>query len=104
MTIHRNLLIDDYPHDIYEFCGHDWLGFNGAESWDQTTLPVIRDCNDRLIVADKNAVEVFDTDERRYRLNIGFPTQKAAAAFIAGLPEDFAPAEFGFESDEDTAP
>ena len=81
-----------------EFTEHDWDGYAGAERWPNGDAPLIHEINGFLLVADRNGVEVFPPDEQDTWLdmNYPFPTQKAARAFLAGLPEDFLPEDYGF--------
>lgn len=74
-----------------------WYGFAGAESWSNGDEPVFCEVNDHLLIADSNGVGIYFGEDGDGMLNIdlAFPTQKAAIAFLTGLPDNFNPADFG---------
>ena len=101
------------------FTRQDWYGFAGAESWpagsypagtplshlqDDRPVPVLREVNDWLLVADRNGVGAYrtgpspaggDADETYY-LALVLPSQAVALALLDGLAADFHPARYGF--------
>ena len=83
------------------FTKFDWYGSAGAECWPNGEEPVKRCIGENwLIIADKNGADAYWSDgvgESQENLQIAFPTQKAAIAFLNGLPDDFSPEEYGFK-------
>lgn len=86
-----------------------WYGFAGAESWDNGDQPVFceigqpesvgyNDACQWLLIADRNGCGVYGDEEKDafggMLINIPFPTQKAAIAFLTGLPDDFKPEDY----------
>jgi len=77
-----------------------WYGFAGCTSWSNGDEPVYCEINDCLIIADSESVNVFAGEEGDENLviNLAFPNQKCAIAFLTGLPDDdFKPEDFGAE-------
>lgn len=89
----------------------DWQFFSGCTYWHSGTCdqkdPVIRELSqDRLIVADPTGVSLIQgvesediDDQEWWDLEVKFPTQDAARAFLDGLPVDFNPDDYGFVED-----
>lgn len=81
---------------VQPFDANDLINFSGATSWPNGDQPVIRELNDSTVTADANGVcLVCDID--CWTLELPFPTQGAAAAFLRGIPTDFIPEELGFK-------
>lgn len=85
------------------FTETDWYGFAGAECFPDESRPanpVMREVNGYLLVADANGVECYHEGGATtdcYRLDAQL-NQAGAMAFLNGLPADFQPAQFGFQS------
>ena len=83
--------------NVNEFTAADWECFSGAEEWADGSAPLIGETDGYVLVLDAGSVDLMDQDgDEAYRLNVAFPTQAAARAFAAGLPDGFDPAEYGF--------
>jgi hypothetical protein len=84
----------------HAFTDSDWEAFAGAEEWSSTKKPVIREVNDYLVIGDRNGLVAYQYDAKGYVKAWALHTelnQKAALAFLNGLPQDFEPKTFGFE-------
>ncbi len=82
---------------VFPFTESDWNCFAGAEEWKDGSAPLIGTDGTRTLVMDADGAEVYFGDGEQYlRLSMKFPTQKAAVAFAAGLPENFDAPAYGF--------
>lgn len=77
--------------------GDLWEGFAGAERFENGDEPVYVEANNFGILASVNGTEAYDENGTAWQLLLSFPNQACARAFLAGLPNDFEPATFGFE-------
>lgn len=90
---------------VREFTDSDWMGCAGAEGWGQhipgtgyEQQPLAVEISDKwYVTADHRSVLACNEDGDCWEVCIPFPTQSCARAFLAGLPADFEPADFGFE-------
>lgn len=83
---------------IREFNTTDWLP-DEYWRWDNGDNPVIREFPGGFnIVVDAVNVLLFVPDNGVYVLQLAFPTQLAAVAFLAGLPNEFEPTDYGFRT------
>lgn len=119
MTPHDTLNVPVLPRNVHQFTELDWVGFADAVRWPNKNSdlpygdePLVshgqnRDGTRNLIVACSEVVSAFiDGDEQSdnyggYVLPVSFPTQTAAAIFLAGMPHELTPEylkEIGFES------
>lgn len=105
------------------FCKEMWYGFAGCSlfgKWDGTLSdvrkkaydaawrdarnhPVYREIGEWVVIVDGSMVGAYgsvddDGNSLQFGLDMAFPNQKAAAAFLSLLPADFEPDDFGFDS------
>lgn len=102
---HLNELEVKRHSTVREASEMDWQGFAGADGWSvakagvpmsvggQTVVPMEDRCQPPVIcgnysfmvVADPKSVQAFFHGER-YRLDVAFPSQLAAAMFLSAIP------------------
>jgi hypothetical protein len=83
------------------FTEADWYAFAGAECWPNGDVPVLREIDTGLLIADASGASYFQGDEGEcYTLDRPFPSQAAAVGFLDGLPsEGLDPEERGFQAE-----
>lgn len=91
--------------EVREFSEYMWNGFAGASRWKSAlgkTEPVFREVDSHgklwLFVADAECVQAYYDDDGQltYSLDLAFPTQEAAKAFLRGIPNEFILDDLGF--------
>lgn len=76
-----------------------WDTFSGCEQWLHAGRhqPVSREVGDTwLVIADPQGVTATTCTNEQWVMDVAFPTQTAAIAFLNGLPATFEPEYFGF--------
>lgn len=91
---------------VKEFSECMWYGFAGASRWKSAlgkTEPVFREVESHgklwLFVADAECVQAYYDDDGQltYGLDLAFPTQEAAKAFLRGIRPEFVLTDLGFK-------
>jgi len=84
------------PPQARPFDHHDWQAFSGAVQW-ADGQPVLREIGEYLVIASAEGTEVVKDGEPMVG-GFAFPSQRAALSWLNLLPQDFVPADYGFES------
>jgi hypothetical protein len=84
--------------NIREFTETDWMAFSGATNWDDDEArPVIREFpGGYCVIADPTGLQLVSDEGFYWGCEVQLPTQDFAIAFLAGLPNEFDPAQYGF--------
>lgn len=97
----KNLKVNS---EVQELTDDMWNGFAGCARFHNGPVsPVFREVESHgklwLFVADALCVQAYYDDDGQltYQLNLGFPTQEAAKAFLRGIPDEFILDDLGFE-------